>query len=133
METRTNIVVRGFNRTALQNRMNELADLVRSKKEQLERLKTLMKPKKGKSSAADNSALQKTRHALRQIQDEIKSLEGERLSLQGFMKTPGEGAVIVKKRIFPKVRLVIQGEAVEISEETMAPVYILKDGSVQSI
>jgi uncharacterized protein (DUF342 family) len=81
----------------------------------------------------DASIMQKTRFALLQVQAEIKSLEAERLSVQNFMKTPGEGAVIVKRRIYPKVRIEIQGEALEIGEEALASVFIVRDGRVQPI
>jgi uncharacterized protein (DUF342 family) len=130
METRTQINVRGFSRSGLQSRIDEIMILVRDKKEQMLKLKSILKTPDKKGM---DSILQKTRHALHQIQDEIRNLEAERLSLTGFMKTPGEGAVIVKKRIFPKVRLVIQGQALEIGEETMASSFVVRDGMIQSI
>lgn len=134
LDTRTQIIVRGFDRNKMQGRMNEIISLVRSKKEQLGILKEMSrKPEKGKFSDIDYSALQKARFALRQIQDEIKDLERERLTLMEYMKTPDEGAVIVKKRIFPKVKLMIHGVTADIAGESSASVYIEKDGSIQSV
>lgn len=131
METRTQLIVRGFSRSSLQRRLDELSVLVQEKKEQLAKLKTLLKkPDKGDG---DSAILQKTRYALHQVQDEIKDMETERLSLAGFVKTPGEGAVIVKKRIYPKVRLVIQDHVLEVAEESMATTYILREDRVQSL
>ena len=49
------------------------------------------------------------------------------------MKTPGEGAVIVKKRIYPKVKLVIQNVGFEVAEEAMAPTFVARDGEVCTI
>lgn len=131
METRTQIIVRGFNRNSLQNRMEAIKILVKAKKEQLEKLKLLLK--KPDKKGTESSILQKTRYALHQVQEEIKNLETERLSLMGYVKTPGEGAVIVKRRIYPKVRLVIQNQVLEVGEETMASTFIVRDGMVQSI
>jgi hypothetical protein len=130
METRTQIIVHGFNRSSLQSRMEQLSVLVREKKEQVAKLKLLLK--KPEKKGVESAALQKTRYALHQVQEEIKDLEAERLSLTGFVKTPGEGAVIVKRRIYPKVRLVIADQVLEIAEEAMGSVYIVKDGMVQS-
>lgn len=131
METRTWVTVRGFNRDELQGRVEEIVGIVREKKEQLIKLKRMMKGTDRKKN--DASIMQKTRFALLQVQAEIKSLEAERLSVQNFMKTPGEGAVIVKRRIYPKVRIEIQGEALEIGEEALASVFIVRDGRVQPI
>ncbi len=131
METRTQIVVRGFDRDTLLARIEEIMFLVREKKEQLAKLKMLLK--KPDSKGVESSILQKTRYALHQVQEEIRNLEAERLSIAGFLKTPGEGAVIVKKRIFPKVRLVIQSYAMEVGEEAMGGTYIAREDTIQSI
>lgn len=131
METRTQIIVHGFNRISLQKRIEGLTVLVKEKKEQLEKLKLLLK--KPEKKGMESAILQKTRYALHQVQEEIRNLEAERLSLTGFVKTPGEGAVIVKKRIYPKVKLVIQTHVLEIGEEAMGSSYIVRDGMVQSI
>jgi len=131
METRTQIVVRGFNRSSLHSRIEEIMFLVREKKEQLAKIKLILK--KPEKKGMESSLLQKTRYALHQIQEEIRALEAERLSLTGFLKTPGEGAVIVKRRIFPKVRLAIQNQVLEVSEESMGSVYIVRDDTIQTI
>lgn len=131
MGTRTQIIVRGFNRNNLQNRIEELKALVKDKKDQLEKLKLLLK--KPDIKGMDSSIHHKTRNALHQVQEEIKNLEAERQSLVGFVKTPGEGAVIVKKRIYPRVRLVIQDQVLEVGEEATASTFVVRDGMVQSI
>lgn len=131
METRTQILIRGFNRTELQKRLDDITFLVQNKKEQLAKLKALLrKPDKG---GVESSILQKTRHALHQVQEEIKNLDAERLTLTGFIKTPGEGAVIVRKKIYPKVRLVIQEHVMEIGEETITSTYIFREDRVQPL
>ncbi len=128
MENRTKIVVRGFNRSILQSKMDELSNEILVKKEQLLKLKHLIQNQSDKK--AKGAYVRKTRQAMRTVQNDIRSLEGERLSVMNYMRTPGEGAVIVRKRIFQKVSLVIQGVTLEIPEETMAPTYIVKDGSI---
>ena len=123
--------MRGFDRGSLLARIEEIKFLVRERKEQLAKLKMLLK--KPDNKGVESSLLQKTRYALHQVQEEIRNLEAERLSIAGFLKTPGEGAVIVRKRIFPKVRLVVQSYAMEVGEEAMGGTYIAREDTVQSI
>lgn len=50
-----------------------------------------------------------------------------------YLRTPGEGAVIVRRRIYPKVKIVIQNNTLELNEEAVAPTYIVKEGSIVQI
>lgn len=131
-ENRTQIVVRGFNRAILQNRLEEIVAMVMEKKALLVKLKMLLK-NPGNMDKTDFSIMQKTRHTLRKVQEEIRNLESERLNINNYMRTPGEGAVIVRKRIFPKVKLTIQNVSLEISDETFASTFIARDGEIQVI
>lgn len=133
-ENRTQIIIRGFNRAALQSRIEEIATIVLEKKALLVKLKLLLKSPRSSDKTTDNFAMmQKTRNSLRIVQEEIKSLEAERLNITNYIRTPGEGAVIVKKRIFPKVKLIIQEVTFEVAEEAMAPTYIAKDAEIHTI
>lgn len=133
-ENRTQIIIRGFNRAALQNRLEEIVATVMEKKALMVKLKLfLKKPDTDSKENRDFSILQKTRHTLRIVQDEIKSLESERLNINNYMRTPGEGAVIVKKRIYPKVKLVIQNATFEIPQETFASTFVARDGEIVTV
>lgn len=134
-ENRTQIIVRGFNRAVLQNRLEEIVAAVKEKKALLVKLKMLLKRPENKNMGTDDlTIMQKTRHhTLRMVQEEIKSLERERLNIANYMRTPGEGAVIVKKRIYPKVKLTIQNVTLEVSEEMLASTFIVKDGEIHPI
>jgi len=133
-ENRTQIIIRGFNRAALQNRLEEIVATVMEKKALLVKLKLLLKkPDNDSKENRDFSILQKTRHTLRMVQDEIRSLESERLNINNYMRTPGEGAVIVKKRIYPKVKLVIQNATFEIPQETFASTFVARDGEIVTV
>lgn len=132
-ETRTHICVRGFNRGAMQSRMEQILALILEKKEQLVKLKKMIPAGKEQKSESEYSRAQKIRQALLQVSEDVRALEAERLNIINFMKTPGEGAVIVNKRIYPRVKLVIQGETMEVFEEGMASTYIVRDGMIQPI
>ncbi len=134
MENKTNIIIRGFNRSSLQSRVNEIVDILSKKKEQLVKLKLMITKSDNEDARNKNEAtIQKTRQAIRIVQDEIRSLEGERLSIMNFMRTPGEGAVVVKRRIYPRVKLVIQNVSMETAEEAIGSTYIVKDGIIQAL
>lgn len=130
LETRTQIIVRGFDRNIMQGRMKEISSLIEEKKERFAKLTAAMKKTEGRSNKTENTFMAKTRQELWQVQEQIKSLENEQADIANFLKTPGDGAVMVKKRIYPKVRLVIRGEVIEIIEQAMAPAYVLYDGKV---
>ena len=133
-ENRTEIIIHGFNRAVLQSRTEEITAIVTEKKTLLVKLKLLLKnPDRSNKSANNSAVMQKTRLTLRAVQDEIRSLEAERLNILNYMRTPGEGAVIVRKRIYPKVKLVIQNVIFEIPEETMACTFVARDGEILTV
>jgi len=133
METRTAIVVHGFNRNQMLLRLEELQNIINENKKELIKLKIMIEKLRDENSKTENDLIQKNIQALRAVQENIRNLERERLSIMNFIRTPGEGAVIVRRRIYPKVKLVIQNKTLEVIEEAAAPTYILKEGSIVQI
>ena len=43
-----------------------------------------------------------------------------------FIRTPGEGAVIARRRIYPRVKLIIQNITFEVLDEAGADIYVEK-------
>jgi uncharacterized protein (DUF342 family) len=70
---------------------------------------------------------------MRDIQENIRNLERERLSIMKFIRTPGEGAVIARRRIYPRVKLIIQNITFEVLDEAVAPTFIVREGSIVQI
>ena len=133
METRTTIVVHGFSRDDMQSRLDEIKNMIEKNKKEHIKLKIMLYKLKEENSKTENPLIQKTFHSLRAIQEDIKNLEQERLSIMNYLRTPGEGAVIVRRRIYPKVKIVIQNNTLELNEEAVAPTYIVKEGSIVQI
>jgi len=133
METRTTIVVHGFSRDDMQSRLDEIKNMIDKNKKEHIKLKIMLDKLKEENSKTENPLIQKTFHSLRAIQEDIKNLEQERLSIMNYLRTPGEGAVIVRRRIYPKVKIVIQNNTLELNEEAVAPTYIVKEGSIVQI
>ena len=67
------------------------------------------------------------------LKDVIKELEFTFKSLTEYLKTPGEGAVHAKKRIYPKVRLEIKGNSEEILTETAMVTYCTRDNELKTL
>jgi len=133
METRTVIVVHGFNRNQMLLRLEELKNIIDENKKDLLKLKAAIEKSRDENSKNENGLMQKTLQALRAVQENIRNFEREKLSIMNFIRTPGEGAVIVRRRIYPRVKLVIQNITHETIEEAVAPTYIVKEGSVVQI
>jgi len=66
-------------------------------------------------------------------QEEIKKLEASCLNISNYLKTPGTGALVVKNYIYPKVRITIQNQSVEIMKKEFRPTYILRDGVIATL
>jgi len=133
METRTTIIVHGFNRSEMQSRLEELKNMIDESKKEHINLKLMLDKLKEEDSKTESPLIQRTLQSLRAVQDGIRNLEQERLSIMNYLRTPGEGAVIVKRRIYPKVKIVIQNKTLELSEEAVAPTYTVKEGSIVQI
>jgi len=133
METRTVIVVHGFNRNEMQLRLDELRAIIDEKKKELVKLKIFIQKSQEENLKIESGLIQKNLQALHSVQEEIKNLEQERLNIMNFIRTPGEGAVIVKRRIYPRVKLVIQNKTLELNKEVMAPTFIVKEGSIVQV
>lgn len=133
METRTIIAVHGFNRNEMQLRLEELKNMIDENKKNLIKLKVMAANSKDENSNIDSSVTQKTLQAMRDIQENIRNLERERLSIMKFIRTPGEGAVIARRRIYPRVKLIIQNITFEVSDEAVAPTFIVREGSIVQI
>ena len=48
------------------------------------------------------------------------------------MKTPGEGAIIVRNRCYPRVRIEIKGTGEEITNEVAMTTFYYKDNTIKT-
>ncbi len=132
MEMRTLINIRGFDRFAMQNTLDEMTSELKQKKKQLAKCKN--KQRSGNLDTKTNAdAVAKLREEIFLLQKDIKNLEYECLNVVNYLKTPGDGALIVRNTIYPRVKITICEEALEISEKNISQTYILKEGTIQPL
>mgnify|MGYP000844145055 FL=1 len=132
MERRTLINIRGFNRDSLKNEMDELLNVIQAKKNQLNDTREILMSYCN-DTQKNKSGLKKIQHKLTNLQEEIKKLESQCLNITNYLKTPGEGAVVVKNYIYPKVRITIQNNTLEIDKQEYRPTYISRNGIVDRL
>jgi uncharacterized protein (DUF342 family) len=75
----------------------------------------------------------KLKNEYAQIKEIIKELEYKVRSLNEYLKTPGEGAVIAKTRIYPKVRVEIKNQYEEILKSEPMITYYSKDNELKTM
>ena len=132
METRTLINVRGFSRESMKAEMDELLSVIQDRKKQLADMKVMFRSVNG-ISKKNKAEAQRIQQEMFNLQEELKRLEAQCLNISGYLKTPGEGAVVVKNYIYPMVRITIRNEILEILNQDFAPTYIYRDGKLESL
>lgn len=132
MENRTIINIRGFNRELMKFEMDGLLSVIQAKKKQLSEMKEMLKSF-NKDAQKSKSKAKKIQQEIFHLQEEIKRLESQCLNISNYLKTPGEGAVIVKNYIYPMVRITIQNEIFEVLKKDFGPTYILRNGKIETL
>ena len=116
-EARTLIRVKGFDRAGIQSELQKISALLKEKKDAMTRMRNELQ-----SFSSPHGDLKKGRDDLRgrmaDLMHTIKELEYQYKNLSDFLKTPGEGAVMAKKRLYPRVKIDIKGIGEEIFYES---------------
>jgi uncharacterized protein (DUF342 family) len=124
-ETRTAITVTGFDRGELKGQLDDIKEKLADAKLRMTKIKQLLhiysnsnlltkEQKETHSKIMDNYAT---------LKDIIRELEINRRDYSRYLKTPGEGAVIVKSKIYPKVKIQIRGCVEEVNKESLGYTY----------
>ena len=114
-ENRTVIRIRGFDREAFLAEMEDISHRLKDLRLLLPTLK-----KRYSSSNAGGSTPDKgpdlVMSQIAKVQENIKVLEFRHKSLEEFLKTPGEGAVLALSHCYPRVRVEIKDRIYEVLE-----------------
>lgn len=132
-ETRTWIRIRGFDRSMLKIRSDELAKRLYELKKELSALKQQINTSMDQLDAGQRLLIEKKKTEYSNITEEIKELEYELRNLLNYLKTPGEGAVIARTRIYPRVRLEIKGSSEEITSERAMVTYYYWENTLKTM
>jgi len=136
-ESRTFIKVRGFNRNELKLELDRTMKELEENKKEIIRIRQHLQvySNAGTSNLSkehiDNYENLKNSYAQRK--EIIKELEYKCKSLNEYLKTPGEGSVIAKTRIYPKVRIEIKNLCEEVSQAVPMVTYYYKDNEIKTM
>lgn len=133
-ETRTIIKVNGFDRGTLKAQLDFIIEKLENAKTQMVKIKQLMQIYSSSPSLTPEQRTVYTRvlDNYAAIKDTIRDLEMERKDYAKYLKTPGEGAVVIRSRVFPKVRIEIKGAADETALEAMGSTWYYSDNELHT-
>lgn len=129
LETKTTIVVTGFERDVFLDELKKTEQLIANTKSLQKELTTKIKriPKTEDKMVVINLAekFRKTRLLL-------KELDVKRKNITNFLKAKGEGEITVSKVIYPNCSLEIKGIKFEIKEETIRTSFYVYDNELKT-
>lgn len=134
-ETRTVIRVSGFNRNKLKAELDRKTERLGELRKELTQVRQHIHVYSCSSDLSDSQRrdYERLRDRYADLKDEIKELEYEIRNLVDDLKTPGEGAVIVRNRCYPRVRIEIKGIGEEITNEMLMTTFYCKDNTIKTI
>jgi len=133
-ESRTVIRVGGFDRNKLKAELDEKTARLKEARQKLNELRQHIQIYSCSSDLSEEQRMhyEELRNQYADIRDEIKDLEYDIKNLVDDLKTPGEGAVIARNRIYPKVRIEIKGLGEEITNEMLMTTFFFKDNALRT-
>lgn len=134
-ETRTIVRVRGFDRNAYRSQLDAVIAQLDESKLALTRIKQHLQVYSSthQLTREQMSQYENLRVQYANLKDSIKDLEYDYKCLNDYLKTPGEGAVISKSRIYPKVRIEIKGHSTEVLNEQVMVTYYTRDNELKTM
>ncbi len=134
-ESRTLIRVRGFDRNAMKMEIDELLNNINENKKTITKIKQHLQvyssPYQLTTEHLETYGKLKDEYA--EVKQVIKDLEFKFRNLNEYLKTPGEGAIIAKSRIYPKVRVEIKNQCEEILKSEPMVTYYIKDNELKTM
>ncbi len=134
-EKRTQIVVTGFDRKELKDRLEKLQSSIELAKTKLAKAKQLFSIysytiETGSRQFTDFEMAKENYFALK---DAVKILENELKTLLKCFKVKGEGEIDILKRIYPNTVIEMKREIREIKKEKLTSCFFLQDGRMREI
>jgi len=136
-ESRTHVKVRGFNRNELKLELDRTMHELEENKKEIIRIRQHLDVYSNVSISAltkeQFNEYENLKNSYAERRDMIKELEFKCKSINEYLRTPGEGAVTAKKRIYPKVKLEIKNLSKEIMNDVPMVTYYYKDNELKTM
>lgn len=134
-ENRTIVRVRCFDRNNLKMELELKRARLKEARNQLTQLKQHIHIYSCSSdlSPEQRKNYEDMRNRYSELKDEIKQLESDMRNLTDDLKTPGEGAIIIRNRCYPRVRLELKGLGEEITKELPMTTFYFRDNMIKTI
>jgi len=136
-ESRTYIRVRGFDRNELKMELDRTMQELEENKKEIIRIRQhlLVYSNVGVSNLSKEQmdSYEELRNSYAERKEMIKELEFKCKSINEYLRTPGEGAVIAETRIYPKVRIEIKNLCEEVSQPASMVTYYYKDREIKTM
>ena len=135
-ESRTHIRVRGFNRNALKMDLDKTLDKLNENKKEITRIKQHLQVYSSSCSDLTKeqfNTYEDLKNSYAEKKEIVKELEFRYKSINEYLKTPGEGAVIAKTRLYPKVKIEIKNLSEEILQSAPMVTYFIKDNELKTM
>lgn len=134
-EARTLITVKGFNRNDLKAEQEMIVNNLQEMKTQMAKIKQQIQiySNSGKLTDKQRCILEQLREQYADIRDSIKENETKVREILSYLKIPGEGAVIARNCIYPRVRIQIKNSTEEILTEKRMCTYYCRDNSLKTM
>lgn len=134
IERKATVEVTGFDRTEMLQNLDSIFRKISDLKSEQQKLKIVVSNYDSKqANPFQRKEFNDFNDRLFSIREEIKALEDERKSIAGYLKTHGEGEIIVAKKIHPNSTLILNKNIMEISTILPASTFFIQDGAIKQI
>ncbi|MCX7746057.1 MAG: FapA family protein [Clostridia bacterium] len=134
-EKRTHIIVKGFDREVLKERLEKLITKIEHVKGDLTRCKQEISIYSNTNSLTreQHNAYERLKERFYEVKDDLKSLEDDRKSLVSYLRTKGEGEVSILKKAYPNTLIEIKKNVKEIDKVVIGLSYYVQDSEMKEL
>jgi len=132
-EKRTVISVKGFNRSILKERLQEVINNIESLKNELIKVKieaSAYFSNERQAKAGDLKA-ESIKQRFNRIKGELMELEEEKKNISDILRTKGEGEISILKKAYPGVFIEIKNVIKEIDRPIINTTFYIQDGCIK--
>jgi uncharacterized protein (DUF342 family) len=134
-ESRTHVRVRGFDRNTLKLELDRSLNELEENKKEITRIKQHLQVYSSTYELTKEQVLEyeQLKNSYAERKEIVKELEFKCRSINEYLKTPGEGAIAAKTRIYPKVKVEIKNLGEEILNSVPMVKYYIKDNELKTM